>query len=76
MLTSATTSDKEFGRNPIGPKGCGGTAPLLLSRKSEPSRSQRLLGYLENEPLEYTTLPPTMVMITSSSEIWSSGTVM
>ena len=31
MLTSATTSDKEFGRNPIGPKGCGGTAPLPLS---------------------------------------------
>jgi len=31
VLTSATTSDKEFGRNPIGPKGCGGTAPLPLS---------------------------------------------
>ncbi len=31
MLASATTSDKEFGRNPIGPKGCGGTAPLPLS---------------------------------------------
>ena len=31
MLTSATTSGKEFGRNPIGPKGCGETAPLPLS---------------------------------------------
>jgi len=31
VLTSATTGDKEFGRNPIGPKGCGGTAPLPLS---------------------------------------------
>ena len=31
LLASATTSDKQFGRNPIGPKGGGGTAPLPLS---------------------------------------------
>ena len=31
MRLSRRNRDKEFGRNPIGPKGCGGTAPLPLS---------------------------------------------